>query len=257
MVLCLFAAIDSSSALDFLGAAKMTQSGWYMASTSQIAKKYRTTMGHIEGIPNIRPVALDACQTWCLDNSVFTDKFKVGKWLQRIESLERWYSKCLFITIPDVVGNCEKTLYRFDEYRKYVNEDLPVAFVSQDGIVEYANEIPWNKFDVLFIGGSDEHKLGKEGGWILNQAKQRGKWVHVGRVNSPKRMIRDFPMADSWDGTHLSFNPSAVSKFHAAVLQIRDMKTGKQKGLFDEYKGLHFHACCGLYGHDRNHLPDA
>jgi hypothetical protein len=209
------------------------ESGWYMASTSQINPKYRATIGHIEGIPNIRPVAVDACRVWCLDNSVFTNKFEEKKWLKRIDSLSRWYDKCLFVTIPDVVGDCAATLKRFSHYRRMVS-GLPVAFVSQDGIKNLAKHIPWSDFDCLFIGGSDEHKLGKEGGWILNEAKKRDKWVHVGRVNSPSRIVEDFPQADSWDGTNLSFNPSNVTKFHAAVLQVRDIKTKKQKGLFDD-----------------------
>lgn len=211
-----------------------------MASTSNVDPMYRETMGHIEGLPSIRPVALDACHVWCLDNSVYTGKFEVNKWMKRIESLRRWYEKCLFITIPDVVGDCSATLAQFCIYRDMV-KGLPVAFVSQDGISKQAEQIPWTSFDCLFVGGSDAHKLGWEGRWIIEEAKTRGKLVHVGRVNSRKRILK-FWQADSWDGTTLSFAPSRVDLLHKAVLQARLIK--QSKGLFDD---LHSNVPSGNY----------
>lgn len=205
------------------------QSGWYMASTSNIDTKYRSTIGHIEGLANIRPVALRESKVWCLDNSVFTGKFSEKAWLQRLESVQSYKSTCLFATVPDVVGDFHATLKRFKRYRKMLN--LPAAFVSQDGIQANAGQVPWDDFDCIFVGGSDQHKLGTEGRWVIEEAKKRNKWVHVGRVNSIER-VRKFWMADSWDGTNLSFAPSNVAKFHAAVLQARAMK--QSKGLFDE-----------------------
>jgi hypothetical protein len=207
-----------------------TESGWYMSSTSNVDKKYRQTIGHIEGLPNIRPVALNSTKIWCLDNSVFTGRFDFEKWQKRIESLRKWRDTCVFVTIPDVVGDCDKTLLWFGQYRSAVN-GFPVALVSQDGIKEREKQIPWREFDCLFVGGSDNHKLGAEGKWIIDEAKKHKKWVHVGRVNSVSRILQ-FWQADSWDGTHLGFMPSDVSKFHAAVLQVRAMK--KSKGLFDD-----------------------
>ena len=209
-------------------------SGWYMASTSNIHKKYNDTMGIIQNSSNLIKgfyrSRFDAGVPFCLDNEVFTGKFDENKWLSAVELCNQYKDKCLFIVIPDVIGDCTSTLAQFNHYRDMV-KDLPVALVSQDGIKEQAHKIPWNDFDCLFIGGSDEHKLGREGGWILNQAKKHNKWVHVGRVNSPKRILQ-FWRADSWDGTHLGFMPSDVTKFHAAVLQVRAMK--QSKGLFDD-----------------------
>ena len=198
-------------------------SGWYMASTSGIHKKYDDTIGQIETSGSIHRERCSRDIPWCLDNGVFTGKFDERKWLAQMENLLPYKDKCIFVAAPDVVGDSAGTLERFKKYRKAIN--YPVAYVSQDGI----KDAPWDDFDCLFIGGSDEHKLGKEGGWILNEAKARGKWVHVGRVNSASRILK-FWQADSWDGTHLGFMPSDVTKFHAAVLQVRAMKA--QKGLF-------------------------
>ena len=208
----------------------MIESGWYMASTFSIAPKFDLTLGAIlttsknnnHGIPS----RLERKIPWCLDNGIFTDKFSAGAWIDKLSSLKKHIDTCLFVAIPDVIGDCAETLKQFSHYRSMVS-DFPVALVSQDGIKEQAHLIPWDDFDCLFIGGSDEHKLGKEGGWILNEVKKRGKWVHVGRVNSISRILQ-FWQADSWDGTHLGFMPSDVSKFHAAVLQVRNMKKTKR-----------------------------
>lgn len=218
----------------------MTQSGWYMASTGTIDEKYDGTMGIIAPMntgqsptSSIYRDRFSRGVPWCLDNGVFTNKFEFNQWIARIEALMEHKDTCQFVSIPDVVGNALSTLMEFRAYRDIVKKKfgLPVALVSQDNISNYADMIPWKELDCIFIGGSDNHKLGKEGGWILNAARKRNKWVHVGRVNSPKR-IRDFWQADSWDGTHLGFMPSDVTKFHAAVLQVRAMK--QSKGLFDD-----------------------
>lgn len=212
------------------------ESGWYMASTENIPEKYNKTIGFILNIYKwgIGKRRLNQNVLWCLDNGVFTGKFNVDAWINYIEKLNEYKKTCLFIVIPDVIGDCSATLEQFSHYRNMI-KDYPVALVSQDGIKEHANYIPWDDFDCLFIGGSDEHKLGKEGSWILNQAKKRNKWIHVGRVNSVKRILQ-FWQADSWDGTCLSFGPyTHIKKFNAAVLQVRSMK--KTKGLFDD---LHF-----------------
>lgn len=214
------------------------QSGLYMASTSNIHAKYDSTMGVIHTMAQgwtkphhgIYRSRLGRGVYWCLDNGMFTEKFIQEYWIAKIEALSQYKNTCLFIVIPDVIGDCKSTLAQFSHYRSMV-KDFPVALVSQDGIKEHAKYIPWNDFDCLFVGGSDEHKLGKEGAWIIQEAKKRNKWVHVGRVNSPSRILK-FWQADSWDGTHLGFMPSDVSKFHAAVLQVRAMK--QSKGLFDD-----------------------
>jgi hypothetical protein len=214
------------------------QSGWYMASTGTIDKKYNETMGVIQtqniglklATRGIYRTRLNDGVPWCLDNGVFTDKFEVSYWLNRLDVFMEYKSTCVFVVIPDVIRDCSGTLAQFKYYRNMV-KDFPVALVSQDGIKEQSHNIPWSDFDCLFVGGSDEHKLGKEGGWIINEAKKRNKWVHVGRVNSPRRILK-FWQSDSWDGTHLGFMPSDVTKFHAAVLQVRNMK--QSKGMFDD-----------------------
>ena len=77
--------------------------------------------------------------------------------------------------------------------------------VLQDGL---DRDVPWDEFDVLFIGGSTEWKLSERAYDFVAEAKSLGKWVHVGRVNSWRR-YKAFSDAgaDSCDGTFIAYGP--------------------------------------------------
>jgi len=78
----------------------------------------------------------------------------------------------------------------------------PAAFVVQDGAT--IDTVPWDTFDVLFVGGSTEFKLGAQARALIWHAKSRGMWVHCGRVNSNKRYRLMAALGvDSADGTYL------------------------------------------------------
>ena len=62
--------------------------------------------------------------------------------------------------------------------------------------------------DVLFVGGTTEYKLGEQAVSAIRKAQELGKKVHVGRVNSKKRVeIFNSLKVDSVDGTYLIFGP--------------------------------------------------
>ena len=83
---------------------------------------------------------------------------------------------------------------------------IPAAYVAQDG--QESLPVPWDEFDVLFVGGSTDWKLGKHARRLVADAKARGKWVHMGRVNSEKRLrYAKFIGCDSADGTYIAFGP--------------------------------------------------
>jgi hypothetical protein len=94
-------------------------------------------------------------------------------------------------------------------WRKYNNvvRDLryPVAFVAQNGAM--TNNIPWDELDCLFIGGDDWFKTAESTFKLAEHAREIGKWIHVGRVNSLKRLKLWRAWADSSDGTFLAFGP--------------------------------------------------
>lgn len=191
-----------------------------MSSTPTIPIRYRDCIGHIEGIVTIRKRAMDETRIWCMDNGVFTGKFTKEKWLKQLERCLPWKDKCAFVAVPDVLGDALATINQFDEYAQYTG-DYPKAFVTQDGISNYEDLIPWDKFDAIFVGGTDEHKLGQEGRWVIEEARRRGKWIHIGRVNSFSRIMK-FHDADSWDGTQLSFRPDEyVGRIYMSVRTAR------------------------------------
>lgn len=112
----------------------------------------------------------------------------------------------LFFPPPDVVGDARATRERFDEWEPIVREHgLRVAYVLQDGPDHDKVEPPWDRMDALFIGGkSDRWKVGPFVRAVVRKAKALGKWVHMGRVNSVKRVRTAYLMGcDSVDGSGL------------------------------------------------------
>jgi hypothetical protein len=82
----------------------------------------------------------------------------------------------------------------------------PAALCAQDGLEDLT--LPWEDFDVLFIAGSTAWKLSKAARDITYEAKLRGKWIHMGRVNSFRRLQYAAAIGcDSCDGTYLAFGP--------------------------------------------------
>lgn len=138
-------------------------------------------------------------QVWAADNDCFQglDKPAFVRMLKRISR----YSGCLFAVAPDVVGDASATLLRFQLWQPVIHHfGLPVALAAQDGLENLT--VPWSQFDALFIGGSTEWKLGHAAALIVREAKQQGKWVHMGRVNSMRRMQYAQSIGcDSVDGT--------------------------------------------------------
>lgn len=106
-----------------------------------------------------------------------------------------------FITVPDVVADAKATGRRFARWRDRVAEAGPVALCAQDGL----RNPPWDDFDCLFIGGSTRWKLGEAAHRLVLEARERGKWTHMGRVNTARRMVTAASWGiDSVDGTSVS-----------------------------------------------------
>lgn len=125
---------------------------------------------------------------WAADNGCYSSKgereFNLDAYLCWLRAQK--VSTCLMATAPDKVGDAVETLKRSLPVLSAIREiGYPVAFVGQDRIEEI--EVPWDEFDVFFIGGSTEWKLGSIAKVFALEAKKRGKWLHMGRVNSLKR----------------------------------------------------------------------
>jgi hypothetical protein len=161
---------------------------------------------------------------WAADTGCFAAKWDERSWY-------RWLSKdhprggCLFATVPDVVADHAATMERWPTYSTMVRDlRYPVAFVAQDGSEN--GGIPWDEFDVLFVGGTTGWKQGPEARAVAVDARSKGKWVHVGRVNSLKRLMMWRDYADSSDGTHLAFEPRVAAKRVAGWVDA--MRMGRQ-----------------------------
>lgn len=142
----------------------------------------------------------------CADNGCFGKGYPGDDawwaWLQTLPA-----ERVEFAVAPDVVGDAAATLTRSRPWLGKIRSlNIPAAFVAQDG--QEALPVPWDEFDVLFIGGSTAWKLGLHAAGLTGQAKARGKRVHMGRVNSLQRLrYAKHIGADSADGTFLTFGP--------------------------------------------------
>lgn len=141
------------------------------------------------------------------DNGCFAqgESYSDDKFLEWLNSLDR--EACLFATAPDVVADAVGTRKRaYPMLPKIRKLGFKAAFVVQDG--ETADQILWDELDAIFVGGSTDWKLSQAAGDIVAEAKRQGKWVHMGRVNSFKRMRLAAAIGcDSVDGTYLAFEP--------------------------------------------------
>lgn len=153
---------------------------------------------------------LPSTGAWGADNGCFTQPhtYSDERYLAWLAKMAPASGRCLFATAPDVVGDAAATLARsLPMLPRLRSAGYLAALVAQDGLED--EQVPWQAFDVLFIGGSTEWKMGPECAALITEAKARGKLVHVGRVNSAKR-FRHFAAlgADSADGTFLAFGPA-------------------------------------------------
>jgi hypothetical protein len=144
----------------------------------------------------------------CLDNGCFGKGYPGDDgWMAWLESQRHLAPRALFAVAPDVVGDARATYERSLPFLPFIRSlGFPAAYVIQDGQEDF--EPPWDEFDVVFIGGSTEWKLGPRAAAIAREANRRDKWVHMGRVNSRRRWsYAEHIGCDSVDGTYIAFGP--------------------------------------------------
>lgn len=145
---------------------------------------------------------------WCADNACYTGHYPGDdpylRWLARHTSD---VSRCAFAVAPDVVGDPTGTWLRSEPMLERIRGlGYPVALVAQDGLEP--STLDWGRFDVLFLGGSTAWKLGPAAAHLAHQARVRGLGVHMGRVNSQRRLRYAASIGcSSSDGTFLAYGP--------------------------------------------------
>lgn len=140
---------------------------------------------------------------WALDNGCFAGSWSPQRWSA---TLDRYQGApgCLFAVAPDVVGDADATFELWSRWWPAVmRRGYRAAYVAQNG-VRFLPAGP----QALFVGGDDAFKLGPEGRRVIALAHRLGWWVHMGRVNSLRRLRYAADLGcHSVDGTYLRFGP--------------------------------------------------
>lgn len=145
---------------------------------------------------------------WAADTGCFRnpDGFNLDRYLDRLQQWTADAGPGLFATAPDVLGDPEETWRRAKPVLAILRaEGYRAGLVAQDGICNP----DWDAFDCLFVGGNTPFKLSEATYALAAEAKRRGKWVHMGRVNSAVRYraARASGSYDSADGTFVNYGP--------------------------------------------------
>jgi hypothetical protein len=149
---------------------------------------------------------------WAADNAAFSN-FDADAYRLMLDMVHGTPG-CLFVSVPDVVADAFATFELWREWAPVVKGyGLPTAFVLQDGVEDVG--VPWLECDAVFIGGSTDFKIGPTARMCVREAQRLGKWVHMGRVNTMRRMRYAQSLGvDSVDGSGFARFPDAMfSKF--------------------------------------------
>lgn len=143
----------------------------------------------------------DPSMPWAIDNG-FLSQLNIEGFFSLLKREDHHRERCLFVTVPDIVGSAQRTLEVFARWRPKL-DGWKVALACQDG-QEYL-PIPWDDIDAVFIGGTTTWKCSAHVEQIIRTAHLFDKWVHVGRVNDPNRYQHFEKLgAHSCDGTGIA-----------------------------------------------------
>ena len=159
-----------------------------------------------------------------LDNGAFT-YFHKDRFI-KMASKATWDDFCLWIAMPDYPYCGYSTSVLFHHWKSIIPRKR--AFVLQNGIFECRELIPWDDIVCVFVGGDDDFKESKQAVELAIEANERGKWVHVGRVNTVRRLDFWEPYADSVDG-------SGIARFtmmrNPIIEYLQQIQNTTQRGL--------------------------
>jgi hypothetical protein len=162
---------------------------------------------------------VDRYHWWAADNGCFTEETYVGDdaWLDWLDRLPR--DRCLFAVLPDVArrpdgslgGDPVATWERFGQLVDIVRDlGFPPALAAQNGIENMANlHEQLDACDALFLAGGPidggiEWKESPAAAHVARLARNQGRWVHMGRVNTRRRLELARAMGcNSADGTFM------------------------------------------------------
>lgn len=204
------------------------------ASTDRVRDAMRADyLGQI--ITQVSGNQLEPWVEWCADNGIYSNAYPGDAgYLRWLGQHADYRSRCRFAVAPDVVADHGATLERSWPMLKPIRRVVGrVALCAQNGATP--DDLPWGHFDAVFLAGIAEcvrcnfvrpvadqemrccpgchrelaeWKEGAVAAAITAEAKRRGVWVHMGRVNSERRIKRAIEMGcDSADGTYVARGP--------------------------------------------------
>lgn len=143
----------------------------------------------------------DPSRPFAIDNGGFKD-LDIDGLFSLMKREEDHRENCLFVSAPDVVCSARRTSELFHHFKDRF-EGWKLAYVCQDGQEDLP--MPWDEIAAIFIGGSTSWKCSQYAVHLIQAGKALGKWVHVGRVNSPERWKHFEALGvHSGDGTGLA-----------------------------------------------------
>jgi hypothetical protein len=182
---------------------------------------------------------IPAFPAWAADNGCFAGKWEFEKHFDWLDRLPR---TALFAVSPDVYPSAEESLRLGLEYAPLIREmGFKVAVVAQTGAEKLI--WPWAELDCLFVGGErtenpkHEWKTSEAAAGLCKTARNHGKAVHMGRVNSYKRLERARAMGcTSADGNFLSKGPNINTTRLTHFLRLLD---ATQPLPLDRFESVH------------------
>jgi hypothetical protein len=203
-----------------------------MLAHQEMFGKFASPRGHSKDV--------SLWDNWALDNGAFAG-FDQNAFFAYIKALLPRKAHCKFVVVPDIPFQWEPTLVKFHDWHDSIRRlGFPVGIAVQDGAT--VQNVPWDDIDALFIGGSTEWKRQQ---WrqvdddlplfsgraytmerptaivdLINEAKCRGKWIHIGRsANTADQLWYAYKLgADSVDGTGERFQPDVKFKWIAKTM---------------------------------------
>ncbi|GAA1161487.1 hypothetical protein F4556_005109 [Kitasatospora gansuensis] len=184
----------------------------YLANPSTPEIRHAMTVGDLGCITTpLQGNTIPPGAWWAADNGRF------GKGWPGPERWWTWLTRqvhhygpqnCLFAVAPDRPFDAAGTFTDSTPWLPRIRSlGIPAAYAAQDGC-DTNDLLPWPDFDVLFLAGTTEWKTGPVAERLARQAHQLGKPVHMGRVNSRKRLrLADWFGCASADGTYLTYGP--------------------------------------------------
>ena len=145
---------------------------------------------------------------WCADNGRF-GKGWPGRdpYLRWLSAREHLADRCQFVLLPDVPFDMHRSLdYSASYIADVASMGFPVALALQNGAEDMT--MPWPDIDAVFLAGDTAWKLSPAAKQLSDQARGLGKWSHMGRVNTWRRLRYAAGIGcDSADGTCFTRGP--------------------------------------------------